>query len=90
MKQGIADGTITAERLDDAVHRILGLKAMRGLHQLTFPDKVIRSHGMVPGIWFEPETVGKDANVYDVADMLLTSNLVICQEETKKDFQRKG
>ena len=40
MKQGIADGTITAERLDDAVHRILGLKAMRGLHQLTFPDKV--------------------------------------------------
>lgn len=39
MKQGIADGTITAERLDDALHRILGLKAMLGLHQLTFPDK---------------------------------------------------
>ena len=61
-----------------------------------FPDGIklsvdaIRSHGMVPGIWFEPETVGKDANVYDVTDMLLTSNLVICQEETKKDFQRKG
>lgn len=43
-----------------------------------FPDGIkssvdaIRSHGMVPGIWFEPETVGKDADVYDAADMLLT------------------
>lgn len=39
MKQGIANGIVTAERLDDALHRILGLKAMLGLHQLSFPSK---------------------------------------------------
>lgn len=39
MKQGIADGTISPERLDDALRRILGLKAMAGLHRLSFPEK---------------------------------------------------
>ena len=37
MKDGIADGTISAERLDDAMHRILGLKAAVGLDRLQFP-----------------------------------------------------
>lgn len=39
MKAGIADGRISEERLSDALHRILGLKAMLGLDQLVFPDK---------------------------------------------------
>lgn len=33
MKQGYLDGRITDERLDDALHRILALKAKMGLHK---------------------------------------------------------
>ena len=39
MKAGIESGLISEERLSDALHRILGLKAMLGLHHLTFPEK---------------------------------------------------
>jgi len=39
MKDGIESGLITPERLDDALHRILGLKAKMNLNQLVFPDK---------------------------------------------------
>lgn len=39
VKAGIEDGTITAERLDDALHRILGLKASLGLDAVRFPEK---------------------------------------------------
>lgn len=39
MIQGVHDGIITEERLSDALHRILGLKAKVGLHKLQFPDK---------------------------------------------------
>lgn len=39
MKDAISDGTISEERLSDALHRILGLKAKLGLDHLEFPDK---------------------------------------------------
>ena len=39
VKQGLADGTISQQRLDDALHRILGLKAMLKLYQNSFPSK---------------------------------------------------
>lgn len=39
LREGIEDGTITEERLDDALHRILGLKAHLGLDELVFPKK---------------------------------------------------
>jgi len=39
VKDAIASGAITAERLDDALHRILGLKACAGLMNMTFPSK---------------------------------------------------
>lgn len=39
MRAGIENGTITAERLDDALHRILGLKAKVGLDHLQFPAR---------------------------------------------------
>ena len=39
MKEGLHSGVITQERLDDALHRILGLKAKVGLDQLQFPSK---------------------------------------------------
>lgn len=39
MMEGYRSGMITEERLSDALHRILGLKAHLGLHRLTFPHK---------------------------------------------------
>lgn len=39
MLDGYHNGVITEERLSDALHRILGLKAKLNLHHLTFPDK---------------------------------------------------
>lgn len=39
MKEAIADGRITQERLNDALLRILGLKAKLGLDNLQFPSK---------------------------------------------------
>lgn len=39
MMQGYRDGIITEERLSDALHRILGLKAKLRLHEKSFPGK---------------------------------------------------
>lgn len=39
VKAGIADGIISRERLQDALMRILGMKAMLGLHKREFPKK---------------------------------------------------
>lgn len=39
MKDAIASGVISKERLSDALHRILGLKAKLGLDHLAFPKK---------------------------------------------------
>lgn len=38
MKDGIESGIISAERLDDVLHRILGMKASVGLDKLQFPS----------------------------------------------------
>lgn len=43
MKQGVADGIITPERLDEAVTRVLALKAKLGLIGKTYPDLPERS-----------------------------------------------
>ena len=39
VKEAVEDGTISEDRLDDALHRILGLKASLGLDELTFPSR---------------------------------------------------
>jgi beta-N-acetylhexosaminidase len=39
LREGISKGIVTKERLSDALHRILGMKAMLGLNNYTFPDK---------------------------------------------------
>lgn len=39
VRAGIENGTISEERLDDALHRILGLKAHLGLDEMSFPNK---------------------------------------------------
>ena len=41
MLDGLENGILTEERLSDAVHRILGMKAHLGLHRLPFPDKAL-------------------------------------------------
>lgn len=41
----------------------------KGLKQAS---DAIKACGMIPGIWFEPETAGRDASVYQRDDMLLT------------------
>ena len=39
IKEGLESGIITEDRLNDVVYRILGLKAMVGLNDFTFPAK---------------------------------------------------
>ncbi len=39
VKAAIKDGRISAERLSDALHRIIGMKALLGLNNLKFPEK---------------------------------------------------
>lgn len=39
MLNGVKDGRISEERLSDALHRILGLKAKQNLHHFQMPDK---------------------------------------------------
>lgn len=39
MLEGYENGEITEQRLSDALHRILGLKAKLGLNKLVFPEK---------------------------------------------------
>jgi len=41
-------------------------------HGLKAVADSIRAHGMIPGLWFEPETCGKDADIYQKEEMLLT------------------
>ena len=41
-------------------------------HGLKATADSIRAHGMIPGLWFEPETAGKDADIYQDGKMLLT------------------
>ena len=49
MLQGVRDGVITQERLDDAVTRILALKASLGLHKKTLDELVPPSDNGVVG-----------------------------------------
>lgn len=41
-------------------------------HGLRAAADTIAAHGMIPGIWFEPETCGKDAEVFRREEFLLT------------------
>lgn len=80
MKEGIRSGLITPERLDDALHRILGLKAKLGLNNLEFPSE----EGL--------EVVGCEEHhnkVYECADESITlvkdtQNLLPINIEKKK------
>ena len=49
MLDGYRSGVITQARLDDALHRILGLKASLGLHRLQAQDRLVRTSGAATG-----------------------------------------
>lgn len=80
MREGIRSGLITPERLDDALHRILGLKAKLGLNNSEFPSE----EGL--------EVVGCEDHhnkVYECADESITlvkdtQNLLPINVEEKK------
>ena len=45
---------------------------------------MIRSHGMRPGLWFEPETCAKDAEIFQKEDMLLHRDGVVLDTDNRR------
>ncbi len=80
MKDGIESGLISQERFEDALRRILGLKACMGLHKLQFPAKEKLS---VVGSAEHHKLAAKaaDASITLVKD---TQNLLPIKPEEKK------
>ena len=52
---------------------------------------MIRSHGMVPGLWFEPETCAKDSEMYGKTEMLLTRRGTVIDTDNRRflDMRRE-
>ncbi len=52
---------------------------------------MIRSHGMIPGIWFEPETCAADADIFKQEDMLLKRNGTVIDTDNRRflDMRKK-
>lgn len=74
MKQGIEDGTITPERLEDALTKILGLKAALGLH------KKKAEGSLVPSLEDARKVVGCRAH-YDWAKECAKKAITLVKEE---------
>ena len=70
MKQGYLDGRITDERLDDALHRILALKAKMGLHRKA-PTGLMPPREQVHEIVGCAEHVAKQKEISDKAITLV-------------------
>ena len=45
---------------------------------------MIRAHGMKPGLWFEPETCAKGADVFKIEEMLLTRDGVVIDTDNRR------
>ena len=45
---------------------------------------MIRAHGMVPGIWFEPETCARDSEIFRREEMLLTRNGYVIDTDNRR------
>ena len=45
---------------------------------------MIRAHGMVPGLWFEPETCAKEAGVFRKEDWLLTRRGTVIDTDNRR------
>ena len=55
-----------------------------------FPDglkataDMIRAHGMIPGLWFEPETCAKDSDIFRKEEMLLTRRGAVIDTDNRR------
>ena len=45
---------------------------------------MIRAHGMIPGIWFEPETCAKGAEIFRKVEMLLTRRGTVIDTDNRR------
>lgn len=52
---------------------------------------MIRAHGMIPGLWFEPETCAKDSDIFRKEEMLLTRRGTVIDTDNRRflDLRRE-
>jgi alpha-galactosidase len=52
---------------------------------------MIRAHGMIPGLWFEPETCAKDSDIFRKEEMLLTRRGTVIETDNRRflDLRRE-
>ena len=62
-----------------------------------FPDglkataDMIRAHGMIPGLWFEPETCARDSDIFRKEELLLTRRGTVIDTDNRRflDLRRE-
>lgn len=52
--------------------------------------QMIRSHGMKPGLWFEPETCARDSRLFHREDMLLRRFGAVLETEGRRFLDMRG
>ena len=45
---------------------------------------MIRAHGMIPGLWFEPETCAKDSDIFRKEELLLTRRGTVIDTDNRR------
>ena len=45
---------------------------------------MIRAHGMIPGLWFEPETCARDSDIFRKEEMLLTRRGTVIDTDNRR------
>ena len=45
---------------------------------------MIRAHGMIPGLWFEPETCARDSDIFRKEDLLLTRRGTVIDTDNRR------
>ena len=52
---------------------------------------MIRAHGMIPGLWFEPETCAKDSDIFRKEELLLTRRGTVIDTDNRRflDLRRE-
>ena len=48
------------------------------------PADMIRAHGMIPGLWFEPETCARGAEIFRKEEMLLTRHGTVIDTDNSR------
>ena len=45
---------------------------------------MIRAHGMIPGLWFEPETCARDSDIFRKEELLLTRRGIVIDTDNRR------